>query len=197
MDPSPLPTRERQRQETRSLILGVALAEIAKAGLAGARIEHIARKAGVSRPTIYAHFPRKEDFLFALQTHTEEVTLHELQERLGDAATGPELMHRLLDAIFELVEAGDPVLRRESFALIVREPQQMDWVGNALSGFLAERVAEAQTRGELAAQPPAMDLTRILMTAIFGFLVAASEPMAARRRDAHQLIDLLIGGGRT
>lgn len=197
MEPSPLPTRERQRQETRSLILQVALAEIAEAGLAGTRIEHVARKAGVSRPTIYAHFPRKEDFLFALQARTEAVALAALRERLGDAATASELMHRLVDAIFDLIEDGDPVLRRESFALIVREPQEMDWLGNALSGFLAERLASAQAGGELAPRPAAPDLTRILMTAIFGFLVAESEPLATRRRDAHQMLDLLIGGAGT
>lgn len=196
MEPSPLPTRERQRQETRSLILQVALAEIAEAGLAGTRIEHVARKAGVSRPTIYAHFPRKEDFLFALQARTEEVALSALRERLAEPATGAELMHRLVDAIFDLVEDGHPVLRRESFALIVREPQEMDWRGNALARFLSERLAQAQKRGEIAKRPAAADLTRILMTAIFGFLVAESEPLATRRRDAHQMLDLMIGGAK-
>lgn len=194
MEPTPLPTRERQRQETRSLILQVALAEIAAEGLAGTRIEHVARKAGVSRPTIYAHFPRKEDFLFALQSRTEEVALAALRSRLGDAATGAELLHRLVDAIFDLVEDGHPVLRRESFALIVREPRDMNWAGNALSGFLTKRLGEAQARGEIAGKPSAADLTRILMTAIFGFLVAESEPLATRRSDAHQMLDLLIGG---
>ena len=63
MDASPLPTRERQRQDTRNLIFEVALAEVAERGLGRARIGDIARKAGVTRPTIYAHFPRKEDFL--------------------------------------------------------------------------------------------------------------------------------------
>jgi AcrR family transcriptional regulator len=148
----------------------------------------------VSRPTIYAHFPRKEDFLFALQSRTEEVALAALRARLGDATGGPELMHRLVDAIFDLVEDGHPVLRRESFALIVREPQDMDWGGNALSGFLAERLADAQACGEIPKEPAPEDLTRILMTAIFGFLVAESEPLAARRRDAHQMLDLTIGG---
>ena len=199
MEPAPLPTRERQRQETRGLILNVALEEIAAAGLAGARIEQIARRAGVTRPTIYAHFPRREDFLLALQQQTEEVTLHALQDRLDDADSAAELVHRLVDAIFELLEGGHPVLRRESFALIVREPEDLDWVGRALFGFLAERLAAAQARGEIPKNPPAPDLTRILMTAIFGFLVVENEPVASRRSDAHQLLDLLVGkrrGGR-
>lgn len=193
MEPAPLPTRERQRLETRQLILRTALDEIAEAGLAGARIEHIARKAGVTRPTIYAHFPRKEDFLLALQAHTEEVALHELRKRIG-AVGDADLVHRLVDAIFDLIGAGHPVLRREAFALMIREPQEMDWTDNALFGFLSEHLAFAQGNGEIPAVLPAADLTRILMTAIFGFLIIENEPTAARRRDAHQMLDLLLGG---
>jgi AcrR family transcriptional regulator len=140
MQPAPLPTRERQRLETRSLILEVALAEIAEAGLAGARIEHIARKAGVTRPTIYAHFPRKEDFLLSLQAQTEEVTLRALEARLEGAVTVADLLRRMVGAIFELLGTGHPVLRREVFALIIREPQEADWIGNGLFGFVSERI---------------------------------------------------------
>lgn len=196
MQPAPLPTRERQRSETRALILRVALAEIAEVGLTRARIERIARRAGVTRPTIYAHFPRKEDFLRALQAHTEEVAFRELQNRLRDAG-GADLIHRLADAIFDLVEAGHPVLRRESFALIIREPQAMDWTGNLLFGFLSQRLAEAQARGELSSAPSPPELTRIVVTAIFGFLIVENEPSAARRRATHQMLDLLIGGATT
>ena len=33
-----------------------------------------------------------------------------------------------------------------------------------------------------------------LSVLIFGFLVAESEPLATRRSDAHQMLDLMIGG---
>lgn len=193
MDPLPLPTRERQRRDTRNLILQVALEEIAEVGLAKARIEHIARKAGVTRPTIYAHFPRKEDFLLALQARTEGVTRRALEERLGDTS-GVDLTHRLADVVFDLLESGDPMLRREAFALIIREPQEIDWMGNVLFGFLAERLAEAQERGELKSDLPAAELTRTVVTALFGFLIVENEPVRARRRAAHRMLDLLIGG---
>ena len=50
MEPAPLPTRERQRRDTRSLILQVALEEISEVGLAKSLIENVAREA-VARPT--------------------------------------------------------------------------------------------------------------------------------------------------
>lgn len=197
MSSTPLPTRERQRLETRSLILRVALDEIAAKGLAGATIEAIARKAGVTRPTIYAHFPRKEDFLLAFQARTEHGVLQALQRKRVDASIGADLVHRLADAIFDLTEVGDPVLRRESFALIIREPQQMDWGRNLLFGFMAERIAEAQANGELSSELSAPELTRLLVTAFFGFLIVENEPSEARRWDAHRMLDLLIEGATT
>ncbi len=191
----PLPTRERQRLDTRNLILEVALAEIARVGFAKARIEHIAQKAGVTRPTFYAHFPTKEDLLRELQDRTEAGALVELRRRLDDSSS-PHLVHRLADAIFDLLAAADPVLRREVFALVIREPRKTDWMGNALFGFLTHEFQQAQERGEIAATVPAVELTRIVMTAIFGFLVIESEPPAARRKAAHQMLELLMHGAR-
>jgi len=187
----PVPTRERQRLDTRNLILEVALAEIAEVGLSQVRIEHIARKAGVTRPTIYAHFPTKEDFLRELEARSQETALAGLQKSLGEAS-GADLVHRLVDAVFDLLEAADPVLRREVFALIVREPAKADWSGNPLFGFVTQRFEEAQAEGEVPAKVSPVELTRIVMTALFGFLVVEAEPSKLRRRAAHQMLDLLI-----
>lgn len=190
---APLPTRERQRLDTRNLIFEVALAEIAEVGLGQARIEHIARKAGVTRPTIYAHFPTKEDFLRELQARTERVALRTLRARLEEAGDG-DWLHELVDAVFDLVEAANPVLRREAFALIVRESPEADWSGNPLFGFVTRHFADAQGRGWVSPEIAPARLTRIVMTALFGFLIVEAEPAELRRRAAHQTLDLLIAG---
>lgn len=198
MEPARLPTRERQRRDTRMLILDAALAEIAERGLAAARIGRIAAEAGVTRPTIYAHFPQKQDFLRELQARTEARALAALRDRLGedDAIDEIELVHRLADAIFDLVDAADPVLRREVFAYLVREPQGTEWVGNALFAFLTERFATARADDSGADELPAVEFTRIVMTSLFGFLVVETASSDERRRNAHRMLDLLCGGVR-
>ncbi len=188
----PLPTRERQRQDTRNLILEVALAEIAEVGLSQVRIEHIAKKAGVTRPTIYSHFPTKEDFLRELETRSQESALLELQTRLGEAS-GAALAHRLTDAIFDLLDVAEPRLRREVFSLLLREPEKADWSGNPLFGFLNNRFKEAQAQGEVPDSMSPTELTRVVMTSLFGFLALEADPAKARRKAAHQMLDLLIG----
>ncbi len=195
-EPAPMPTRERQRIETRNLILRVALGEIGEAGLAQARIGHIARKAGVTRPTIYAHFPRKEDFLRALETYAEERVLAELRSRIQESE-GPDLIHRMVDVIFDLLEVGNPVLRRETFARIIREPPDGNWTQRALFGFVSELLEAAQARGELRSTIPPEEFIPLVVKAIFGFLVVESEPANERRRASHRMLDLLIAGAAT
>jgi len=190
---APLPTRLRQRLLTRRVILDAAVEEIAERGLEGARIEAIARRAGVTRPTVYAHFPSRSDFLREIESRTQTLTLVELRSRLG-GPDDPDLPRRLVDALCDLMERSQPTLRREVFAGIVREPASADWLGNPLFGFLSERFAAAQRRGEITAALPAPELTRIAMTALFGFLAIEAEPPAERRAAAHRMMALLMRG---
>ena len=99
-----------------------------------------------------------------------------------------------MDALFDLMERGQPTLRREVFAAVVREPERADWLGNPLFGFLTERFAAAKRRGEITTALPAPELTRIAMTALFGFLAVEAEPVADRRQAARRMIDLLMRG---
>ncbi len=189
----PLPTRERQRRATRDLIFEAAVREISEAGLVRARIEQIARRAGVTRPTFYAHFPTKEDVLLELQARTEQSTLDALRARLG-AEDGGNPVHQLVDAVFDLLESADAVLRREAFGLMVREPNDAQWPDNELFEFVRTRLDDARARGDLGDGVDAAELTRIVMTALFGFLAIDAEPVEDRRQRAHQLIELLVRG---
>ena len=59
--PSPRPLRHARRKEARpSEILAAALALFAEHGFAATRLEDVARRAGVSKGTIYLYFPTKE-----------------------------------------------------------------------------------------------------------------------------------------
>lgn len=188
----PIPIRQRQRQQTRDVILEVALAEIAESGLSGVRIEQIARKSGVTRPTVYAHFPTREDFLRALQSRTEVGALEVLRKRL-DSDSGSALLHTLADALFDILANTNHNLRRESFALMLREPRPEQWMGNDLFSYLSERIGEAQREGQLSRRATADEMTRVVMTALFGFIVIEGNASQTRRDDAHKMLDLLIG----
>ena len=60
--------RNRQAQETRNRILDATVRVMAR-GLATTSIPAVAREAGVSVPTVYRHFRRKQDLFAALYPH--------------------------------------------------------------------------------------------------------------------------------
>ena len=58
--------RERQRAATRERLYEAALEEFRNKGFERANVSEIARAAGVSRPSFYAHFPTLDHVLFEL-----------------------------------------------------------------------------------------------------------------------------------
>src|ERR1700678_4054583 len=59
--PSPrLASREQKSAERRAAILAAALDEFTRQGFAAARLDDVAKKAGVAKGTIYLHFDDKE-----------------------------------------------------------------------------------------------------------------------------------------
>src|SRR5512145_2539732 len=75
-------------------LLDAAREEFARVGLERARVEDIARRAGISKGAFYLHFRTKDDafremlqrFLGALEDHARR--RHEVEERLAREARG-------------------------------------------------------------------------------------------------------------
>lgn len=66
-------------------------------------------------------------------------------------------------------------------------------MGNDLFSYLSERIGEARKRGEFSQRATPDEMTRIVMTALFGFIVIEGNASRTRRADAHKMLDLLIG----
>jgi len=76
------PRWRRLPEERPKQILDAALAVFAERGLAAARLEDIAKRAGVSKGTIYLYFANKEDLLRALAVDCAD-DLAKLADRIG------------------------------------------------------------------------------------------------------------------
>lgn len=63
--------RDVQRLQTRERILGAAIAEFKRSGMADAEVHSIAAAAGVAHGTFYFHFPTKEHVLLELEQREE------------------------------------------------------------------------------------------------------------------------------
>ena len=77
------PRWRRLPEERPEQILNAALEVFGEHGLAGARLEDIAKRAGLSKGTIYLYFPNKEALFREMVRHTVVSQLEEGERRFG------------------------------------------------------------------------------------------------------------------
>jgi len=139
----------------RSAILDAALNEFAARGFAAARLDDVARRAGVAKGTIYLHFKDKE----ALFQELIRVQLHPVVGNL-ETVLGSELPLRVIidQAIETFVREIYGTHRKEVMRLIISEGPRFPklaefYYSEVLSRLLKAvraRLARALERGEIA-----------------------------------------------
>jgi AcrR family transcriptional regulator len=96
--------RESQAEETRARILDATL-RVMRTGLASLSVPAVARKAGVSVPTVYRHFHTKAELLDAVYPHVER---RSGMDRIAGARSLDELrpmIHTIVEHLDELDDA--------------------------------------------------------------------------------------------
>jgi TetR/AcrR family transcriptional regulator len=99
--------------DTRRLVLGVARSEFALKGLAGARVDEIADKAGVNKQAIYYHFGNKDDlFRATLDSCYEDIRAQNNAYAAAATITPPrEAVRRLIEHMFDRIEKHSAVVQ--------------------------------------------------------------------------------------
>ena len=182
--------RELQRQRTRARLYEAALDEFSKVGFDRASVAEIARRAGVSRPSFYFHFPPTEHVLLELQWHKEL----EIAERLEGCESLRELLAALPDAVTDVVESiSDGNVARDMIAIYARRPEYLPLAEQPfpLVRQLARRFTEAAARGELRAGLDPRQATFLCLTAVFGYLNGGGRP-GHYREDLRAAVSLYL-----
>ena len=173
-----------------------ASAEFERVGVSAARVEHICRAAGVTRPTFYAHFPTKDDVLFELQRAGAKRLGEEMTERLAQAASLGEVVDLLSDGLFSMTGLVSPRVRREIQSLFVRKQGLADWEGTPLFEALVRCFRAASASGEIAGHHDPLALSRWVFVCLFGFLVADSTDLEPSRSEARRFLHVFVAGLR-
>src|SRR5690242_2438477 len=77
--------REAKRLQTRERLMGAAIAEFKRAGMAEADVGAIVPAAGVAHGTFFFHFPTKEHVLFELEQREEERIAKQLARSISSS----------------------------------------------------------------------------------------------------------------
>jgi AcrR family transcriptional regulator len=191
-----IPARERQWQLTHRRIRAAALAEFERVGVTAARVEHVCRAAGVTRPTFYAHFPSKDDVLIEMQKISAAHVAEELTAKLAEAGTLREVMDLLADGLFYATSLVSPRLRREIQSHFVRKHGLADWEGTAIFEALADCFRAARDSGEIRPEHDPEVLPRWVLVTLFGFLVADPIDLEPSRSEARRFLHVFMAGLR-
>jgi AcrR family transcriptional regulator len=184
-------------------IVSTAEGIFAGQGLAGARMDEIARTAKVNKALLYYYFQSKEDlYRFVLET-----LLSQLRERIGPQATGPispgKRLAAVIDNFFDFVERHPNYPR-----LIQREMMggpNMEWIVSEyyrpLHGQLVGLIEEGISAGEFRCVDTTNTAFNVISIMVFYFaaapvlsLVLGHDPLqprevAKRRKAVHDFLE--------
>jgi AcrR family transcriptional regulator len=196
--------RRRRRKAARpGEIITAGLAEFAEKGFAGTRLEDVAKRAGIAKPTLYLYFPSKE----ALFEAAVRDRLGGLLDGLADSTVtfdGPTeaLLRRLFGALYDRLVGTDvfvilKVLITEGgrFPQLVALYRELVLArGIALLGAIIGRgIARGEVRAGPAASEPRLLIAPTLMAALWTQLFGGPEPIERETFLAAQ-VDLVMHG---
>ena len=177
--------RPRNSKATKELLLAAAGEEFSEFGLAGARIDRIAERAGANKRLLYMYFGDKNQLFDTVLALHIEALMASIPLRDGDLTA-------FAAARFDFMLANPQVSRLSSWRVLERsEPTEAE--RQTFEGRVAS-VAAAQKAGRIRSDIPAIDLFAIVLRMTDSWLgapaalraVAGEDPMSPRRLREHR-----------
>lgn len=199
------PKFRRRKDERPAEIVAAALEVFAEKGFAAARLDEIARRAGVSKGAVYLYFETKEDIFRAVVVQAIAPNVGTVRAMIA-AHPGPlpDLLRSVAARMGQVIETTPiggvlkmVVGEARNFPEIARVWHD-ELVSQAL-GALAGAIAAAQDRGEVRPGDPrayALQLISPILVAVLWretFVPVGAEPFDLRALMA-QHVDTILGG---
>ncbi len=195
MSPRPDVSEERKAQ-----IVNAATTVFARQGFSDARMEDIAREAGLSKGTLYLYFKSKDDIIAAILDHFYHRGMQDLQMLQGYEGSIADLL--LLITRFFTAEAEQMMgllpIAFEFYALAARREDVRQFLKEYFRGYregLAALVQMGIERGEFRAVDP--QEAAIVLSAIFeglAVLEATDPAVVTWQTMSEKAVQLLLEG---
>ena len=199
------PRWQRRAEERPGEICAAALAVFAEKGFAAARLDEIARRAGVSKGTLYLYFADKEQLFRAVVRNTVSPNVETIRQALTAADLPFADVVRMFLPRFAEITARVPV--GPVAKMVVGESRNFpelakvwhDEVVSRVIGAIAELIARAQERGEVRAGDPRLHAFTLMGPMLMGILYRETlEPVGGAPLDiaalARQHADTVLAG---
>ena len=176
MPPSTTPKWRRRKDERPRDIIAAALATFAEKGFAAAKMEEIARRAGISKGTLYLYFETKEDMFRAVVREVVVPNVEAIQKAVLGADLPFAAMVRMLLPRFSEIVTTLPV--GAVAKMVIGESRNFpelarvwhDEVIFKAIGLIAGVIERAQARGEVRPGDPRTHAMSIMGPMLMGVL---------------------------
>jgi AcrR family transcriptional regulator len=196
---STVSARESQRLETRARLFDAAVAEIGRAGLAGADVSKIVAATGVARGTFYFHFPTKEHVVVEAERAEEAKIVARLDTRQPEPSDLSSVLSLLVREVLAAERRLGPVFFRDMLGLHFSSARPgEDEVGeHPLAEFVIAAIARAQSAGQVARDADAGELGVFFLTGLFGLLASVTSAPKARAALMERYVKTIVFGMET
>jgi TetR/AcrR family transcriptional regulator, repressor for uid operon len=169
--------REARRLRTRERILGAAIAEFKRAGMAGAEVSAIVAAAGVAHGTFFFHFPSKEHVLLELESHEEARIAAEFARFVEHTHDLVTTLTEVVNLVVGLEERFGPLLFKEILALHFSptRPHKDEWSDHPVIVLLIREIERARGDGEVPPEVDAFYGATFFLLGIYGVLTTTDN----------------------
>jgi AcrR family transcriptional regulator len=143
--------REAKRLQTRERLMGAAIAEFKRAGMAEADVGAIVTAAGVAHGTFFFHFPTKEHVLLELEQREELRIARQLARSVSSKLDLPAMLNEAVRLVMGLERRLGAVLFKDFLALHFSQtrPPSDESHQHPVIVEVAQAIENAQTRGDV------------------------------------------------
>ena len=169
--------RETKRLQTRERLMGAAIAEFKRSGLAAADVGAIVAAAGVAHGTFFFHFPTKEHVLLELEQREEE----RIAKQLARFATSQRDLSAILNEAVRLVIGLErrlgAALFKDFLALHFSQtrPPADESRQHPVIVHMAREIEQAQLDGHIDADVNPMNSAVFFLLGLYALLTTTHE----------------------
>ena len=183
-------TRETRRLQTHQRILGAAIAEFKRSGMAAADVGAIVASAGVAHGTFFFHFPTKEHVLLELEACEESRLAAELSRFLKQPHDLATTLAKVKELVISVEDRLGSLLFKDVLALHFspsRPCHDEVWTDHPVIVLLVDDIDRAREHGDTHPDVDAFCSAVFFLLGVYGVL-STTPSQAARDTMLRELI---------
>jgi len=168
--------RETKRLQTRERLMGAAIAEFKRSGIAAADVRAIVAAAGVAHGTFFFHFPTKEHVLLELEHREEERIAKELRRFAASEHDLASTLRESVRLIMGLERRLGAVLFKDFLALHFSPTRPVDESKeHPVIVLVAQQIEAAQGEGQVDPDVNPMNSAVFFLLGLYALLTTTHD----------------------